>query len=57
MLQTGQPHDRRRTIDIGAANAPLSDLEGADLDKAVKTHDYAAEKAVIDKAMGEHPIR
>lgn len=45
----------RKQIDIGAAEAPLSDAERTDLDNAVKKHDYAAEKAVIDKALGEHP--
>lgn len=49
------PQARQKQVDIGAADAPLSDLERADLDKAVKTHNYAAEKAVIDKAVGEHP--
>ena len=45
----------RKQIDIGAAEAPLSDTERTDLDKAVRKHDYSAEKAVIDKARGEHP--
>jgi tetratricopeptide (TPR) repeat protein len=45
----------RRQIDIGAAEAPLSDGERTDLDAAVKKHDYAAEKSVIDKALAEHP--
>jgi len=44
----------RKQLDIGAATAPLSDAERTDLDAAVKKHDYAAEKAVIDKARGEH---
>ncbi len=45
----------QKQIDIGAAEAPLSDAQRADLDKAVRKHDYAAEKAVIDQAMAEHP--
>ncbi|MGB6946998.1 MAG: tetratricopeptide repeat protein [Bryobacteraceae bacterium] len=44
-----------RQIDIGAAQAPLSDSERVDLDKGVRKHDYATEKSVIDKAMAEHP--
>jgi tetratricopeptide (TPR) repeat protein len=44
-----------KQIDIGAAEAPLSDLERADLDTAVRKHSYSAEKAVMDKAMNEHP--
>ena len=31
-----------RQIDIGVADAPLSDTERVDLDAAVKKHDYAA---------------
>jgi tetratricopeptide (TPR) repeat protein len=45
----------RKQIDIGAAEAPLSDAERTDLDKAVRKHDYSAEKAVIDRARVEHP--
>lgn len=45
----------QKQIDIGAAEAPLSDSERVDLDKAVSKHDYAAEKAAIDHAMTEHP--
>lgn len=44
-----------KQIDIGAAEAPLSDSERTELDQAVRKHDYAAEKAVIDRAAGEHP--
>jgi tetratricopeptide (TPR) repeat protein len=44
-----------KQVDIGASEAPLSDAERVDLDKAVTKHDYAAEKAVIDKALVEHP--
>ncbi|HXA07303.1 MAG TPA: tetratricopeptide repeat protein [Bryobacteraceae bacterium] len=44
-----------KQIDIGAAEAPLSDSERTDLDKAVRKHEYPAEKAVIDKARAEHP--
>ena len=44
-----------KQIDIGAADAPLSDSERADLDAAVRKHNYATEKAVIDKALAEHP--
>jgi tetratricopeptide (TPR) repeat protein len=43
-----------RQIDIGAAQAPLSDAERSDLDKAVRRHDYAAEKSVIERATAEH---
>ena|ERR1017187_1402220 len=45
----------QKQIDIGAAEAPLSDTERTDLDKAVRKHDYPAEKAVIDGARAEHP--
>ncbi len=45
----------KKQIDIGAAEAPLSDTERTDLDKAVRKHDYPAEKAVIDRARAEHP--
>jgi|ERR1017187_7925915 tetratricopeptide (TPR) repeat protein len=45
----------QKQIDIGAAAAPLSDTERTDLDKAVRKHDYRAEKTVIDKAIAEHP--
>jgi tetratricopeptide (TPR) repeat protein len=45
----------QKMIDIGAAEAPLTDAERVDLDKAVRKHDYAAEKAVIDRALAEHP--
>jgi tetratricopeptide (TPR) repeat protein len=44
-----------KQIDIGAAAAPLSEAERTDLDKAVRKHDYGAEKAVIDRARAEHP--
>lgn len=49
------PGDSPKQIDIGAAAAPLSDAERTDLDKAVRKHDYSAEKAVIDRAKAEHP--
>lgn len=45
----------QKPIDIGAAEAPLSDEERVDLDKAVSKHNYEAEKAVIDRALAEHP--
>lgn len=45
----------RKQIDIGAAEAPLSDAERTDLDDAVRKHDYPAEKAVIARARVEHP--
>jgi tetratricopeptide (TPR) repeat protein len=45
----------QKPIDIGAVEAPLSDEERVDLDKAVSKHNYAAEKAVIDRALAEHP--
>lgn len=45
----------QKQLDIGAAEAPLSDSERDDLDAAVTKHDYPAEKAVIDKALSEHP--
>lgn len=45
----------QKQIDIGAAEAPLSDSERVDLDKAVRKHDYTGEKAVIDRATAEHP--
>ncbi len=45
-----------KTIDIGAQEAPLSDEERIDLDKAVRKHNYADEKAVIDRARAEHPM-
>jgi tetratricopeptide (TPR) repeat protein len=45
----------QREVDIGAAQAPLSDAERVDLDKAVTKHDYTAEKAVLDKALAENP--
>jgi tetratricopeptide (TPR) repeat protein len=44
-----------KPIDIGAREAPLSDQERADLDRSVTKHNYAAEKAIIDQAMIEHP--
>jgi tetratricopeptide (TPR) repeat protein len=44
----------QKQIDVGAEQAPLSDQQRLDLDSAVKKHDYAAERAVIDKAMAEH---
>jgi tetratricopeptide (TPR) repeat protein len=47
---------QKKQIDIGAAEAPLSDGERVDLDKAVGKHNYAAEKAVIDRALTEHPM-
>jgi tetratricopeptide (TPR) repeat protein len=55
---TGPPRpvaNAEKQIDIGAAAAPLSDAERTDLDKAVRKHDYPAEKAAIDKARTEHP--
>jgi tetratricopeptide (TPR) repeat protein len=51
-LPSGAP---KKQIDIGAAEAPLSDTERTDLDSAVRKHDYPAEKAVIDRARAEHP--
>lgn len=45
-----------KAIDIGAQEAPLSDEERIDLDKAVRKHNYTDEKAVIDRAMAEHPM-
>lgn len=45
----------RKQIDIGAAEAPLSDAERTDLDEAVRKHDYPTEKAVIARARVEHP--
>ena len=45
----------RKLIDIGAADAPLSDDERTALATAIAKHDYAAEKTVIDKALNEHP--
>lgn len=47
--------NRPKQIDFGAGAAPLSDAEREDLAKAVAGHDYAAEKAVIDRAAAEHP--
>lgn len=47
---------QRRQVDIGAAEAPLSDQERTDLDAAVRKHNYAAEKAVIDRARAENPM-
>lgn len=44
-----------KQIDIGAREAPLTEAERVDLAKAVAAHNYAAEKAVIDRAAGEHP--
>ena len=49
------PANAQKQVDIGATEAPLSDQERVDLDQAVKKHNYAAEKAVIDRALGEHP--
>jgi tetratricopeptide (TPR) repeat protein len=46
---------QQKQLDIGAADAPLSDAQRADLDQAVKKHDYKSEKAVIDQALAEHP--
>ena len=43
------------SLDIGAQEAPLSDEERTELDRAVAKHNYAAEKAVIERAMTEHP--
>lgn len=45
----------QKKLDIGAAEAPLTDAERVDLDKAVAKHNYPAEKAVIDQALAEHP--
>ncbi len=47
--------EAQKRIDFGAAEAPLSEAERVDLDKAVAKHNYVAEKAVIDQAMAEHP--
>jgi len=44
-----------KAIDIGAREAQLSDSERTELAAAVGKHDYAAEKAVIDRAIAEHP--
>jgi Flp pilus assembly protein TadD len=44
-----------RQVDIGAAEAPLSDTQRQDLDAAIRKHSYAAEKAVIDRSLIEHP--
>jgi len=51
----GAPATAQKQIDIGAAEAPLSDQERVDLDQAVRKHNYAAEKAVIGRALDEHP--
>jgi superkiller protein 3 len=45
-----------KPVDIGAREAPLSDEERTDLAQAVAKHNYAAERAVIDRAMAEHPL-
>lgn len=44
-----------KEIDIGARAAQLSDQERTELAAAVGKHDYAAEKAVVDRAIAEHP--
>jgi Flp pilus assembly protein TadD len=44
-----------RQIDIGAGDAPLSDAQRQELDAAIRKHSYAAEKAVIDRSLTEHP--
>jgi len=44
-----------RQVDIGAADAPLSDAQRQALDAAIRKHSYAAEKAVIDRSLTEHP--
>jgi superkiller protein 3 len=51
----GNAQQKQKQIDIGAAEAPLSDSQREDLDQAVRKHDYAAERAVIDGALKEHP--
>jgi tetratricopeptide (TPR) repeat protein len=51
-----QPSQPQKQIDIGAAQAPLSDRERTDLAAAVQRHNYAAEQAVIAKASVEHPM-
>jgi tetratricopeptide (TPR) repeat protein len=59
LAQSGSPLPRavsrpQKQIDIGAAEAPLSDQERTELDSAVRKHNYAAEKALIDRAEKEH---
>ena len=44
-----------RQVDIGAAEAPLTDTERNDLASAVAAHNYAAEKLVIDHALAANP--
>ena len=44
-----------KVVDIGAEQAPLSDQARLDLAKAVKTHDYKAEKAVLEAAIVANP--
>jgi tetratricopeptide (TPR) repeat protein len=44
-----------RQIDIGAAEAPLTDGERNDLASAIAAHNYAAEKLVIDHALAANP--
>src|SRR5579871_1529994 len=44
-----------KEIDIGAREAPLSEAERTELAQAIASHNYAAEKAVIDRAIAEHP--
>jgi tetratricopeptide (TPR) repeat protein len=51
----GNARAQQKQLDIGAAEAPLSDAERTELAAAVQKHNYTAEKAVIDRAAAEHP--
>ncbi len=55
LASVGSSAQAPRQVDIGAAQAPLSDAERVDLQAAVTKHNYPAEKAVFDKALKEHP--
>ena len=59
LAQTANPPEPvrapERQVDIGAGEAPLSDTQRQDLDGAIRKHNYAAEKAVIDQSLTEHP--
>ena len=55
-LVCGQAPPPPKAVDIGAQEAPLSDGQRTDLDQAVRKHNYADEKAVIGRALSDHPL-
>jgi tetratricopeptide (TPR) repeat protein len=44
-----------KMIDIGAEKAPLSEAEKTELANAIQVHNFAAEQAVLDRALKAHP--